>query len=163
MKANMKYVIPLTTIGIAAAIACVAGPSLIITPPTVVISAPPPVVVAPTPVVAPDYYAWDGYEYVGVVGDQYYYLGPGNAWVVMDPVRLQRFHAWSGSHPDWRTHATHNVLYRNMDRHDAPQPMMHNNPPAHVDSHEAAPHPDHVQPQHAQPDHAPDAGHNPPH
>src|SRR5580693_5220274 len=102
MNANMKFIIPLTAIGVAAAIACIAGPSLIITPPTVVISAPPPVVVSPEPIVAPDCYAWDGYEYFGIVGDDYYYLGPDNVWIVMDPVRLQRFHTWAGRHSDWR-------------------------------------------------------------
>jgi hypothetical protein len=157
MKTNMKYVIPLTAIGIATAIACVAGPSLIITPPTVVISAPPPVVVAPEPVVvAPDCYAWDGYEYAGVVGDQYYYLGPGNAWIVMDPMRLQRFHTWAGGHPDWRAHATHNVLYHNLNRPNVPQPM-HDNAPIHNQP-VVTP-----QPQRVPDSHASDSHHNPPH
>jgi len=39
----------------------------------------------------PDYYVWDGYEYVGVVGNQYCYLGPANVWVVAEPYRLERF------------------------------------------------------------------------
>lgn len=63
--------------------------------------------------VVPDDYVWDGYEYVGVVGDQYYYLGPGNIWVVCDPVRVERFHAWVGGHPDWHAHAIRNDRYRN--------------------------------------------------
>jgi hypothetical protein len=157
MKTNMKYVVSLTAIGVTAAIACIAGPSLIITPPTVVISAPPPAVVAPTPVVVPDDYVWDGYEYVGVVGDQYYYLGPGNVWMVMDPMRLQRFHTWVGVHPDWHAQATHNVRYRNVNRPNVPQPL-HNAPPAHV----VAPQPEHVQPDHMQPDRSQGAGHYPP-
>lgn len=72
-------------------------------------------VVAPAPVVAaevPDDYVWDGNEYVGVVGDQYYYLGPGNVWLVCDPIRLQRFHGWERGHADWRAHAIRNDRFR---------------------------------------------------
>ena len=50
----------------------------------------------------PDSYAWDGYEYVGLVGDQYYYLGPGNVWLFCEPFRLERFHGWERGHADWR-------------------------------------------------------------
>lgn len=76
----------------------------------VVTTAPPP----PPDVtyVVPDDYTWDGYEYVGVVGDQYYYLGPGSVWIICDPIRVQRFHAWVGVHPDWRVHAVRNDRYR---------------------------------------------------
>jgi hypothetical protein len=86
--------------------------------------APPPTVVvaAPEAVVVPDYYTWDGYEYVGVVGTQYYYLGSGQVWVVCDPVRVERFHSWEGGHPDWRDHATLNVNYR-RDAHGEVHPM----------------------------------------
>jgi hypothetical protein len=59
-------------------------PFVVVAPQPMVVVAPPPVEVAP--VMVPDSYAWDGYEYVGLVGDQYYYLGPGNAipsgWIV---------------------------------------------------------------------------------
>ena len=53
---------------------------------------PPPVVVptpAPMPVVpyAPESYVWDGYEYVGLYGDQYVCWNAG-AWVVCDAVML---------------------------------------------------------------------------
>ncbi len=76
--------------------------------------APPPppadaqVAPAPAPVVtyAPDYYVWDGYEYVGVYGDQYVYWN-GGAWIVCDPVVLGHFHGWVRYHPDWRSHAYH--------------------------------------------------------
>jgi hypothetical protein len=153
MKTNTKYVITLTTVGIATAIACIAGPTIIINPPSVIVSAPPPAVVVPVPVVAPDYYTWDGYEYVGVVGDQYYYLGSGNVWVVMDPMRLERFHTWAGRHSDWRDHATHNVLYRNINRHDQPQPM-HDDRSVHSQPME--------RPQPQQPNPAPHASHYPP-
>ena len=73
------------------------------------------VVAAPAVEVAtvPDDYYWDGCEYVGLVGGQYYYLGPGNVWVVCDPVRLGRVHAWVGVHPDWRAHTVRNDHYRN--------------------------------------------------
>jgi hypothetical protein len=62
------------------------------------------VAVAPEPVVVvyPDYYTWDGYEYVGIHGGQYFYLGAGGAWVVADPVVLERFHGWERFHADWR-------------------------------------------------------------
>jgi len=91
-----------------------------------VVVAPAPIVVAPPPapvVVAtvPDDYVWDGYEYVGVVGDQYYYLGPGDIWLVCDPIRLERFHGWEGGHPDWRAQAIRNDRYRN-DSHGHYQP-----------------------------------------
>lgn len=139
MKAQLKYMVPVATVaavGLASMLTCVAGPTVVITPPTVVVTAPaPPVVVAP-PVaveVVPDSYAWDGDEYVGVVGDQYYYLGPGNVWMVMDAPRLGRFHTWEHAHADWRDHAVHNVKYRNH----APAHVQ----PAHVDDHHDS-HPD---------------------
>lgn len=67
----------------------------------------------PGPVVTvfPDYYVWDGYEYVGVIDGEYYYLGPGNVWVACDPVRVHRFDVWVHAHPDWRAHATRNEHY----------------------------------------------------
>ena len=66
-----------------------------------VVAAPAPVVVvdAPGPVMVPDSYVWDGVEYVGVVGDQYFYLGPGNVWLVCDPFRLERFRGWDRTIP----------------------------------------------------------------
>jgi len=93
----------------------------------VVVPAPPPppapavVVVEPAPVMIPDDYVWDGYEYVGLVGDQYYYLGPGNVWLVCDPIRFERFHGWERLHPDWRVHAIRNDRYR-YDSHGRFQP-----------------------------------------
>jgi hypothetical protein len=76
----------------------------------------------------PDDYVWDGYEYVGVVGDQYYYLGPGNVWIVCDPVRLARFHDYVRVHPDWHGHAIRNDKYRN-DSHGHYQPRHDARPP----------------------------------
>lgn len=84
--------------------------------PAPVLPPPPPAVTLSPPVVTmapvPDYYVWDGYEYVGVVGGQYYYLGPGNVWLVLDPARSARFHGWERDHANWRTHAIHNERYR---------------------------------------------------
>jgi hypothetical protein len=76
----------------------------------------PAVVVAPAvevePVMIPEAYTWDGVEYVGLVGDQYYYLGAGNVWLVAGSDRLERFHGWERGHPDWRNHATRNDRFR---------------------------------------------------
>ena len=83
--------------------------------PVVVVAPPPPVVVEPAVTVSvgvPDDYVWDGTEYVGLVGDQYYYLGPGDVWLLCDPVRLDRFHGWERGHPDWRSHAIRNDRFR---------------------------------------------------
>ena len=140
MKRDYKYILSLTAVGLAFVAVCFAGPGVIISPPTVVISPPipPAVVVSPpvaTVVVAPDDYVWDGYEYVGVVDGQYYYLGPSDTWIVCDPVRMQHFQIYERDHPDWRSHMTHNVKYHNMDRsyynHSQPQPMhdTHGQPP----------------------------------
>jgi hypothetical protein len=90
-------------------------------------------VTAPTPEVTvetavPDDYVWDGYEYVGLVGDQYYYLGSGNVWIIADPFRLNRFHGWERGHPDWRTHAIRNERFR-RDTHGHEQPR--HDVPAH--------------------------------
>ena len=86
--------------------------------------------------VVPDSYVWDGSEYVGVVGDQYYYLGSGNVWMTMDAPRMHRFQGWERGHADWRAHATHNTKYRNQrkDEHATPMRDMHqNNPPINKD------------------------------
>jgi hypothetical protein len=73
----------------------------------------PVIAVAPTPVMVPDSYVWDGFEYVGVVGGAYFYLGPGNVWLGCEPWRLDRFHEWERGHPDWRNHAIRNDHFRN--------------------------------------------------
>jgi hypothetical protein len=83
---------------------------------------PPPPAVTVGVVVAPDYYVWDGFEYVGVVGGRYYYLGPRNVWVACEPFRVTRFHDWERYHPDWHNHAIRNEHYRNDNRgHDRNQ------------------------------------------
>ena len=83
-------------------------------------------VVAPAPAVSvdvgvPDDYYWDGYEYVGLVGGAYFYLGPGNVWVRCEPWRVDRFRGWQRDHPDWHTHVVRNDRYRN-DSHGHYQP-----------------------------------------
>lgn len=109
--------------GLAAAV--LAGPAINVqigTPPP----PPPPVVVQPaapavTVAVVPDYYVWDGEEYVGVIGDQYYYLGPNNVWLTLDAPRQTRFHEWEKSHSDWRQHEIRNTRYRrDAQGHDHP-------------------------------------------
>ena len=84
---------------------------------------PPPVVVEPQPVVVevPDDYVWDGYEYVGLVGGVYFYLGPGSVWLRCEPWRFERFHGWEREHADWHAHAIRNDRYRN-DSHGHYQP-----------------------------------------
>lgn len=92
---------------------------------TVVI--PPPVVMTTTPV--PETYVWDGAEYIGMVNGQYYYLGPGSVWIPMDSPRMNRFHAWQHSNPNWQAHVTRNTRYRNTNHIPQPQPMRHVPPP----------------------------------
>lgn len=58
----------------------------------------------PIPVHAPESYVWDGYEYVGLYGDQYVFWNAG-AWDVCGAVMLGRFHGWESYHPAWRSHA----------------------------------------------------------
>jgi len=75
----------------------VGTPSVYVPPPTAVVE-----------VGVPDAYVWDGVEFVGFVGGQYMYLGPGGGWLVCDSVRLNRFHGWERGHPDWRRTAIRN-------------------------------------------------------
>jgi hypothetical protein len=89
------------------------------------INVPAPAVVVPAPAVTveavPDNYVWDGSEYVGVVGSQYYYLGPNNVWLTLDGPRVARFHTWETAHADWRLHAIRNERYRHdAHGHDVP-------------------------------------------
>jgi hypothetical protein len=100
---------------------------------TVQVPAPPAVTVD---IGVPDTYVWDGVEYVGVVGGQYYYLGPGDIWLPFDAVRVARFHDWERVHADWRDHAIHNDLYRH-DAHGHEVPMRDNH--AATPSHDTSP------------------------
>ncbi len=84
-----------------------------------IVAPPPPVVTVQVPAPAvtvqigvPDSYVWDGYEYVGLIGGQYFYLGADNRWIACDPVRLAHFQGWEKAHMDWRAHATANAKYR---------------------------------------------------
>ena len=90
-----------------------------------IVVAPQPVYVAPpameVAVMVPDSYVWDGYEFVGLVGDQYFYLGAGNVWLAAEPFRLERFHGWERGHPDWRARAIRNDRFR-TDRNGHVQP-----------------------------------------
>ena len=109
-----------------------AQPTVVVQPaapqPAPVVVAPPPpspqvtVQTAPATVVAvPDTYVWDGTEYVGVVGTDYFYLGSNNVWVPLDSSRMTRWHDWERTHTDWRQHATRNVQYRrDAQGHDHP-------------------------------------------
>jgi hypothetical protein len=97
-------------------------PQVVVAPPVVY---EPPVVVEP--VMVPDSYVMVDGEYVGLVGDQYFYLGGGGVWLVCDPVRLERFHGWERDHPDWREHAVRNDRFR-KDAHGHVQPMGHGGP-----------------------------------
>jgi hypothetical protein len=124
MNARKKIIIVMG-ISSLAALPLMAGPSVTIQvgvppPPAVVVQAPVPAV---TVVAVPDTYVWDGTEYVGVVGTQYYYLGPGNVWLTLDAGRMARWHDWEKAHADWRTHAIRNELYRHdAHEHVVPRP-----------------------------------------
>jgi len=65
---------------------------------------PQPVVAVVTPVYVPEYYVWNGYEYIGWVGNQYVYYS-GTVWHPCRPEHIARFHEYSRSHPDWRRRA----------------------------------------------------------
>lgn len=117
MKTKNKIVI-LTGISSLVTLNLMAGPGVGVTV-QIPAPAPPPRVYIPPPAVTvepavPDYYVWNGDEYVGVVNGQYYYLGPGNVWIIMDTPRLRRFHDWERHHSDWREHEIRNEHYRNF-------------------------------------------------
>jgi hypothetical protein len=109
-------------------------------PAPVVIAPPPPAVVVST---VPDTYVWDGSEYVGVVGDQYFYLGPDHVWLRLDSGRTARFHDWERGHADWRSHAIRNESFRrdahghDVPFHDAPaHDVGHDNQNGHDHDHD---------------------------
>jgi hypothetical protein len=93
----------------------------------VTIAVPVPVVVVAPVIMVPEVYTWDGYENVGIVDGQYFYLGPGDVWLACDPDRLTRFHGWERGHADWQTHAIRNDRYRN-DAHGNAHPVRHDGP-----------------------------------
>lgn len=122
-KIGFAVGISIVTLTVVLVSGCVIEPNGQVAFAPVVVAAPAPVVVEPQPVVVevPDDYIWDGYEYVGVVGGVYFYLGPGNVWLRCEPWRLERFHGWERGHADWRQHAIRNDHYRN-DSHGHYQP-----------------------------------------
>jgi len=112
MKTIKQTIVSLGIISVAT-LSLMAGPVV-----TVPIPVPAPVIVEPA---VPESYAWDGSEYVGVVGTQYYYLGPNKVWLPLDDSRSKRFHEWERGHADWRTHAVRNDRYRrDAHGHDVP-------------------------------------------
>ena len=70
--------------------------------------------------VVPQFYVWDGSEYVGAYNGDYYYLAGGGFWLPLDQnfSRHDRFHDWQGHHPDWRSHAIRSDY--NYHRHSEP-------------------------------------------
>jgi hypothetical protein len=131
MKTNHTKKIGLTM----AMTTSLAALSVLASPPIVTIQVPaPPVVIAPAPVVVvpapgvtveaavPDTYVWDGTEYVGMIGTQYYYLGSDKSWLPFDADHETRFHDWEKGHADWHTRAVRNDLYRRDARgHEYPR------------------------------------------
>jgi hypothetical protein len=118
-KGLPAWIITLAAGGLALVSGCVVQPNGAVGLYVPIVTFGPPVVVAP--VMVPAAYTWDGVEYVGLVGDQYFYLGPGNLWLLAGPDRLERFHGWERGHPDWRNHATRNERFR-KDSHGHVQP-----------------------------------------
>jgi hypothetical protein len=128
-------------IAIAIGVSSLAALPLMSAPPVVTVQVPAPVVTVQVPappvvtveIGVPDAYVWDGVEFIGVVGTQYYYLGPGNVWLVCEPFRIERFHDWEKGHADWRAHATRNELYRH-DAHGHEMPF--HSAPGHDNGHD---------------------------
>src|ERR1700734_1499856 len=89
MKTTKKIAIAIS-FSSPAALPLMAGPvvTVQVPAPVVTVQVPAPVVTVPAPVVTveavPDTYVWDGDEYVGIVGGQNYFLGPGNVWLAFD-------------------------------------------------------------------------------
>lgn len=106
MKANFRSLISMAALGIAFALAQPwAAPGQV------------------SSMQVPPSYVWDGRQFVGAVGNQFYYLGPGNVWIPMDRTRMNNFRAWERANPHWRSWATPNVRYRTR-RPPRPQPIV---------------------------------------
>ena len=106
MKANFRSIISMAVIGISFALAQPWGASGQVASMQV-----------------PASYVWDGRQFVGAVGNQYYYLGPGNVWIPMDRNRMRDFRMWERANPHWRAWATPNVRYRSRRSPGRPQPV----------------------------------------
>ena len=75
-------------------------------------------------------------EYIGWVGDRYFYLGAGGVWLACDFVRLEHFHRWERSHHDWREHAIRNDHFRrDAQGHEHPRYDERHVQPSRNDSH----------------------------
>ena len=113
MKKNYKYILPVVALGFVAGSPCFAGGPGAGTMPleTENASQQPPVVAKQA--VVPNTYVWDGYENVGYVNNQAYYLGEDNIWrpLATDPTRQEHFNDWQRMNPDWQSHAMKNVKY----------------------------------------------------
>jgi hypothetical protein len=114
IKRNAKITALMTGITGLATLTLMSGPVVTVQVPTpvVAVQVPPPAIT----VAVPETYVWDGYEFVGVVGTHYLYLGAGDYWLPCDSVRLARFHKWATAHPDWRAQVVVNERYR-LDAH----------------------------------------------
>jgi len=91
----------------------VSGCQVSVTPGTVAVA-------TPAVVVAPEFYVWDGVEFVGEYNGEFRYCNPAGVWVVCDPVILARFQVWERGHPDWRAHAIRNAGAHRIDRDHRP-------------------------------------------
>jgi len=119
MKTMRVSILTVATATLLFVFGCVMEPdgAIVFHPPVFVVPPPPAVVIStPEPAPVPDSYVWDGTEYVGCIGDSYFYLGPGNIWIACDGPRLERFHGWERQHGGWRGHAIKNVRFRNDGR-----------------------------------------------
>ena len=103
MGISSLVVLPLMARPVAVGVQIQIDPPL---PPVVTVQIPAPVVTVQ--ICVPDFYAWDGYEYIGFEGGVCFYLGPGNVWLRCEPWREHRFNGWERAHLDWQAHATVN-------------------------------------------------------
>ena len=110
IRKNAKIITLVTGITGLATLTLMSGPivTVRVPAPVVTVQVPAPIITA----VVPDTYVWDGFEFVGVVGTQCFYLGAGDYWLPCDSVRLARFHEWARAHPDWHAHVIVNERYR---------------------------------------------------
>jgi hypothetical protein len=80
---KIEHITAISVLGFALAVArpCTAASSasvVTLAPQTAPVTTPPVAQVPPG-------YVWNGSEYVGQTGSKYYYVGPPNTWVVLDP------------------------------------------------------------------------------
>jgi hypothetical protein len=135
MNAMNAKLIAVLGVTILATCTLMSGPLVVVQPPVIVVTpvVPAPVIPSVTVTVGvPDDYVWDGTEFVGLVGTQYFYLGPDHVWLSLDAHRLARFHDWEKVHADWRLHAIRNDQYRrDAHGHEVPFHDVHAAPNAH--------------------------------